>query len=47
VAEYLGRELVQQLVTIVRGAKPAAASSQPQQGLNTDLFPRDEFLTPP
>jgi len=47
VSAYLGAPLVRELVAIIRGAKPADLSAQPQQGLNTDLFPRDEFLTPP
>lgn len=47
VSEYLGPQLTRDLVPIIRGAKPADPSSQPRQGVNTDLFPRDEFLTPP
>lgn len=47
VSEYLGPQLAQELVAIIRGARPADPGAQPQQGLNRDLFPRDEFLTPP
>ncbi len=47
VRAYLGPELTQGLVGIIRGAKPAAAgSAHEQEGVNTDLFPKDEFLTP-
>jgi SAM-dependent methyltransferase len=47
VTEYLGNHAARQVVRALRGAQPAHASGYvPQNRLNHDLFPRDEFLTP-
>ncbi len=47
VSAYLGPQLTQELVVVLRGAKPVEPSSaRSQAGVNTDLFPKDEFLTP-
>jgi spermidine synthase len=45
VRRWLGAPIARTLVSLLRGAhRPDAASPAPE--LNTDLFPRDEFLTP-
>ncbi len=46
VVEYLGPQLTQELVAVIRTARPAEVSAHPNRGVNTDLFPKDEFLTP-
>jgi predicted membrane-bound spermidine synthase len=46
VREYLGSQLTTKLVAIIRSAHRADPSAQAEAGLNTDLFPKDEFLSP-
>ena len=46
VREYLGRELASKLVSILRSAHRGDPNANAEAGANTDLFPRDEFLSP-
>ena len=43
---YLGRPAAREARARLRAARRVVASPRPAHGLNRDLFPRDEFLTP-
>jgi hypothetical protein len=47
VAAYLGPEIAARVLTVLRSARRAGPLARAGNGeVNTDLFPRDEFLTP-
>jgi predicted membrane-bound spermidine synthase len=46
VIAYLGRPAAREVRARLRAARRVVASPRPAHGLNRDLFPRDEFLTP-
>jgi spermidine synthase len=46
VVEHLGRPVAREVRERLRGARRLVAAPRPAHGLNRDLFPRDELLTP-
>ena len=47
VRHYFGSTLVGRVVTVLRSGRPADPDRFPATRVNRDLFPRDEFQTPP